>query len=440
MVSTCSEYIDDKFVICEECTASVELSNRSFQSRWFDSTVLLSVCWCSECVQDCHAAVLIVELVAFLEEYFRYTLSFLLTSCRQVPSTSTATTRIGGSHNVVQNVSVYMTNNHGIIISGNATVVDNCLIAYTDFLGTLTYSPLGASGNQINISRATVHSFGNAGVVTDIPNQTPYPPRPPLPMAGRYASVSYSHIFNSGLIGKDTAALYTGGWNSAGLEWHHNWVHSASEKCIRADDQSRNMSVHHNVAFDCGVEPNVDAQSATTGLGMILKGNGHVVYANTIYNANYTEYCLPSCPEPLKPFRHQYPFDQHQNSRSQIFNSVANKDIGFPCSCRNKSFLNRPGGNQTGVLHLDIGAMLLRDPASFDFRPTPTSPLVDAGVVFPPYTDGKYTGKAPDVGAYENDQAPWTAGCQGLKGCDGDRVIGEWTRPHGTFSWKHKQS
>lgn len=36
---------------------------------------------------------------------------------------------------------------------------------------------------------------------------------------------------------------------------------------------NRNMSVHHNVAFDCGVEPNVDAQSATTGLGMIIKGS-----------------------------------------------------------------------------------------------------------------------------------------------------------------------
>jgi hypothetical protein len=47
---------------------------------------------------------------------------------------------------------------------------------------------------------------------------------------------------------EDSAALYTGGWDTAGLEWHHNWIHDATEKCARADDQSRNMSVHHNVS------------------------------------------------------------------------------------------------------------------------------------------------------------------------------------------------
>ena len=50
---------------------------------------------------------------------------------------------------------------------------------------------------------------------------------PPQPMAGRHTEISYNHIHHSGLIGKDTAALYTGGWDTAGLEWHHNWVHTA---------------------------------------------------------------------------------------------------------------------------------------------------------------------------------------------------------------------
>lgn len=67
-----------------------------------------------------------------------------------------------------------------------------------------------------------------------------------------------------------------------------------------------------------------------------------------------------------------------------------------------------------GIKHLNLQAMQLRGPESFDFRPTPTSPLVDAGVVFPPYTDGTYSGQAPDVGAYENDGVQWTAGCQGV--------------------------
>ena len=44
------------------------------------------------------------------------------------------------------------------------------------------------------------------------------------------------------------------------------------------------------------------------------------------------------------------------------------------------------------------------------------SPLVDAGVSVPPYTDG-HVGAAPDIGAYERGGDRWVAGCVGLDGC-----------------------
>jgi hypothetical protein len=50
-----------------------------------------------------------------------------------------------------------------------------------------------------------------------------------------------------------------------------------------------------------------------------------------------------------------------------------------------------------------------------DFRPTAESPLVDAGIVFPPYTNG-FIGNAPDIGAYEFEGEQWTAGCA-IPGC-----------------------
>jgi hypothetical protein len=43
------------------------------------------------------------------------------------------------------------------------------------------------------------------------------------------------------------------------------------------------------------------------------------------------------------------------------------------------------------------------DPADFDFRLKPSSPAVDAGVELPNITDG-FTGKTPDLGAYELGQ------------------------------------
>ena len=310
--------------------------------------------------------------------------------------------------------SLMYTNNNGLVLRGEYIRVQNCLIAWTDWIGSLTYTPLGAQGNHIVITNTTVEYFGNAGVVTGIPNSLPSSPGEPIPipqpMANRYLEVSYCHIHHGGLIGMDTAALYTGGWRSAGSHWHHNWIHDASEKCLRADDQSANMSVHHNVIFNCGVNSITDVASKIAGLGIILKGDGHIVYANTVFSANYTELCFPSCIEPLKPFRKQYPLVK-QNIRTQIFNVAARRDVGFPCSCRNKTFLNRPGGNTTALFQgVDL---MLQDPLNFNFVPKQNSKLVDSGAIVPPYTDG-YVGSAPDIGAYEYGGFKWVPGYHGV--------------------------
>ena len=342
-----------------------------------------------------------------------------------VPKSSVAATMINGSDISIHNFSLRYSNNNGLRIGApgaNNIDVDNVLVDRTDWMGSLTYAPLHASGNNISIRRATVTMFGNAGVVTSIPNTAPHaspdaPQEPPQPMAERFLEVAYSHIAYGGRVGMDTAALYTGGWASAGLHWHHNWIHDASEKCLRADDQSRNMTVHHNVIYNCGWSAggsgDINVASSQAGIGIILKGDGHVTYANTVLDTNYTELCMPGCIEPVKSFRHQYPFVT-QNRRTQIFNTAARRDFGFPCSCHNRSDLNYPGGSVKAIYG---GTDLkLSDPAHLDFRPTANSPLVDAGAVVPPYTDG-FVGARPDIGAYEFGGEFWRAGCTTMEGC-----------------------
>ena len=63
----------------------------------------------------------------------------------------------------------------------------------------------------------------------------------------------------------DTAGVYTGGYDTAGTHYHHNWVHDMTEKCMRGDDLSLNMTVHHNVLYNCG-EPNGDKRRDGVGL------------------------------------------------------------------------------------------------------------------------------------------------------------------------------
>ena len=147
-----------------------------------------------------------------------------------------------------------MASGPGLALSGSNNTVMDTLIERTNWLG-MSYYPIRIHGNRNQLLRSTVRYFGGAGVVTTIPNSPPNSSRhqlPPQPMADRTLRVAFTHIHHGGLIAKDSAALYTSGWEAAGVEWDHNWVHDVSEKCVRADDQSRNLSVHHNVVFNCG--------------------------------------------------------------------------------------------------------------------------------------------------------------------------------------------
>lgn len=213
-----------------------------------------------------------------------------------VPKGAVATTTVDGTGMSLTNITLTQSSNNGLVLRGDNSSLDNCLISFTDWLGSLTYRPLGVIGNQLSVRHCTVHDFGNAGVVTSLPNSPPARPgeaqQPPQPMASRWLELAHTHIFHGARVGEDTAALYSGGWAAAGQEWHHNWVHDTTEKCLRFDDQSENATIHHNVLYNCG-QPASDPSSAfNSGHGIVLKGDGHIVYANTIFQTNYTEMCI----------------------------------------------------------------------------------------------------------------------------------------------------
>ena len=180
-----------------------------------------------------------------------------------------------------------------------------------------------------------------------------------------------------------------------------------------------------------------DIQSSVAGLGIVLKGDGHVLFSNTLWGANSSDLCIAACAERPKSFLSQWPRSPRQNGRSRLFNTAARKLDGL-CGCPDAAAV---GGNRTAIVSAtsravvrfsscvllgtdkkitsssqfegDLSRMRLADPARLDFRPTAGSPLVDAGAVVPPFTDG-YIGRAPDIGAYELGGERWVAGCVGL--------------------------
>jgi len=205
------------------------------------------------------------------------------------PAKGTVTrTEVRGDRNTLSRITLKYSPNDGLVIGGTNSQAEDILIEYVDWLGTLDYKPLGLSGTNMTLIKATVGYFGNAGVVTSVPNclpsgiQVPPLPPPPIPrpmIPARVLQVSYSRIHHGGRVGLDTAGLYSGGWATAGTHWHHNWVHDHREKCVRLDDQSRNATLHHLVAWNCGMGTQGGTQRHA-GIGLILKGDGHTVYAN----------------------------------------------------------------------------------------------------------------------------------------------------------------
>jgi hypothetical protein len=221
--------------------------------------------------------------------------------------------------------------------------------------------------------------------------------------------IEFNHIYQGGLCCKDVALVYTGQPSCSGSVVRYNWVHGCFTEHlfkktdgvvpgglgIRGDDQTRGLTVHHNVVWQCGRD------------GIIVKGDHNRVFNNTVFGigspqtpGNYIN--LHTMAEPEKAWRNQYPLLPVQNRNSRIANNVAlticgdNQGTVYP-------FAENLSHNYTG------NRPLLEDVQARKFWPKDGSPLIDAGEHLPGFTDG-YHGQAPDIGAYEHDGEHWVPG------------------------------
>jgi hypothetical protein len=213
--------------------------------------------------------------------------------------------------------------------------------------------------------------------------------------------IEYNHIFNGGLLQSDGGLIQCHGISLNDTVIRYNWVHDHNAFNwggigIRGDDLTRNLLVHHNVVWNCREK------------GIIVKGDRNRVFNNTCLNNPVMDILAPSRTEPFKPFRpsqHPHLLDK-QNVNTTIANNYA-KVISGTFSWQKEAVppLGRVENNCGGEYPM------LVDPAGRDFRPRAGSPLIDAGIVLTPGTDG-YRGDAPDIGAYEYGAERWLPGCQ----------------------------
>ena len=357
-------------------------------------------------------------------------------------------TMIQGDGNTISKVSLTHSNHGGILTIGSNNLIEDVLVVSTDWLGSLDFPPIqigfGPSNcgkgidddihNRIEpartnlkhcghwlggkpdpltrvmgtdniIRRVTVTGFGNSGIVT----------------SQLSCEVSYAHVSMGGMIGCDhagihadnlpTPCMYKANSSNCTKSFHHNVIHDCREKCFRGDDASLNMTVNNNIIFNCGT-PFRDPRCGGASSGLVLKGDYHLAFDNTIFNVSTT---LP-CHGELVPFTGMGPPPPSCGNPGKGICVPMNKHSTFVNIAAER--INTRGGppmNESvlfvgGIYRGQLPDMQLEDPDNFNFTPKTSSPMYMAGIAHGVV-------KAGNIGAIQPGEAAWRAGCVSFPGC-----------------------
>jgi len=306
------------------------------------------------------------------------------------------TTLVRGSGNVLRHCRLSSANAAGLTILGTSNVVEDCTVNDACWDGSLKLP-------AITLTNPAARSGSNSIRYCDVSNSG----GPLIRHDGPGNIIEFCHLRDGGLCCKDVALLHGGSPRLEGTVLRYNWVHGCHPYSpnatrpgglgIRGDDQTRGLTVHHNIVWDCGRD------------GIIIKGDFNEVHHNTVFDIGADGFAgnavsLHREPEPKKPWVMQVDLLQEQNVHSRAYNNAV---TSFTEDRRGTPFPERDGIGHNVVL--SASEMKLADPAALDFRPTADSPLVDSGIELSGF-DVSFVGEAPDVGAYEFGANRWVPG------------------------------
>ena len=295
-----------------------------------------------------------------------------------------------GTDNLIEHCSLSYSQVGGLLVVGQGNRITDCIVREMNWLGTIECpaiflrpgkeDPIAAG----EVSHCTVKSGGNIGIW----------------YLGGENRILNNHVSDCGKMCEDIAAIHTGGTGNRGSICAYNWVHHSTGIGIRGDDQTRGLTVHHNVVWDCH------------RYGIIVKGDENRVYNNTILDrGDSIGLLIPTQAEPKKWWTPAPPLPA-QNQNSLYANNVGGvlvwRGPSNPAIIQPKVHNWFLAVERRSPMDGDI-ANLFVDPKANSFSPKPGSPLIDAGKVIPG-TDLPFTGKAPDLGAYEAGGEDWKAG------------------------------
>ena len=234
------------------------------------------------------------------------------------------------------------------------------------------------------------------------------------------ALLELNHIYDVSNLQHDGSAINVGTTKQRGTRVSHNWVHDTNRQGVRFDYHGMGIyredgKIHGDGVYQNNVTWNTRPNE--------IKGDRHLVLNNTVVSCNrYPNPFKEEVTISLQGFKALHDIEGNMNSlvRNNI-GTIRNRSWNLGMFRWNKKGKDGykiprsdviPGKAENNMTEPGASWKYLRDPENYDFRPKADSPLVNAGVKTTNYDlpsedsnfNGiRYSGSAPDIGAYEHD-------------------------------------
>ena len=363
------------------------------------------------------------------------TLSPLVTNIDQDLNTKNLNSNSSSSDCLFSNNVFEYTDGEALIFSGyNHSIVNNYFhhidwsCAETQSLGLTMYS----NGEDVVFQNNIIHTTGASSTLN----------------LGARAKILYNDISNTGLAQSDGAIVQVTKNIVTSSETAYNWFHDTEKMGFRFDAPAGSADVagteglaHHNVIWNIG-------KDGYGGIGMMIKGDYHEIYNNTVFNCDKTDILILDEDGliNLDTYTENNAADVISNHRvddvlsEDSIPGVTNNNYSLYGDHTNNNTVTIDPLLNTSVDLIYNTSTVVEDRYLYDFTPESTF-LIDQGKVINTIdnpiethpnvlqkniTEG-FQGDGPDIGAYESGAELW------VPGIDFDPIVYPWDFPENTI-------
>ncbi|TLX71780.1 hypothetical protein E9993_19560 [Labilibacter sediminis] len=279
---------------------------------------------------------------------------------------------ISGNNCTLYNCKFAYTDGPGIDINGDSHTIENNLFHHIDF-SCVRKRGRTITGKITNLTfvRNTIYQTGGSEA---------------MGVNGTYHA-EYNRVSSIGHLQDDGSAFQLGPKTMIGSSPQYNWMHDMVKMALRFDGDEYNEPVSSNM-IDGTMRFNVGWNA---GRGLMVKGDNHKIYNNTVFDCEDNDFAIISPPE----------IPEYGNNNTITKNNLG----GTMSSHRVKPVDEFPLRGElsnnwvSDITKHDVRSQLM-DPDNLDFRPKEGSVLVDGGGLIEG-VDFPFVGEKPDIGAYE---------------------------------------